>query len=172
MRLAPADPPAPTLALVAGVAVQEVLVEQLPGQSVILKWPNDLLVDKAKIAGILLERVDQAVVIGTGVNIAFHPEDIGRPATSIAALNGSAPDAGAFLEMLADRFSRWLQRWRAEGLGPVRQRWLAAAHRPGTALSTSEGEGLFEGLEPDGALRLRVADGGVKIIHAGDVFLV
>lgn len=172
VRLAGTDPAAPTLALVAAVALQERVAEQLPGHLVLIKWPNDILVDGAKIAGILLERVEDAVVIGIGVNLAFHPGGLDRAVTSVAALDGTAPEPAAFLEMLADGFARWLMRWRSEGLSPIRQRWLAAAHPPGTALATAEGQGLFDGLEPDGALRLRTADGRVKIVHAGDVFLV
>jgi len=152
-----------------------------------IKWPNDLLANPprngegdqpqaggggAKFAGILLERSDQAVVIGIGVNLAHHPADIGRPATSIADLTGTAPSPATFLEALADSFARWLARWRGEGLAPIRTRWLAAAHPVGTALATSLGDGLFDGLDQSGALRLRLADGTIQIIHAGDVFLI
>jgi BirA family biotin operon repressor/biotin-[acetyl-CoA-carboxylase] ligase len=131
-----------------------------------------LLADGAKLAGILLERADEAVIIGFGVNLACHPEGLDRPVTSFGALLGSAPDAEAFLQTLASSFARWLHRWRSEGLAPIRSRWLQAAHPPGTALSTSEGDGLFEGLDQNGALRLRLADGSTRVIHAGDVFLI
>jgi BirA family biotin operon repressor/biotin-[acetyl-CoA-carboxylase] ligase len=67
---------------------------------------------------------------------------------------------------------RWLSRWRGHGLAPVRDRWLLAAHPVGTALTTSAGEGLFDGLDSGGSLRLRLADGSVHVIHAGDVFLI
>lgn len=137
-----------------------------------IKWPNDLMADGAKLSGILLERAGEAVVIGIGVNLAYAPEGLGRPAASIAVLAGAAPPPGAFLEMLAEAFARWLARWRREGLAPVRREWLAGAHPVGTALSTAAGEGLFDGLDEDGGLRLRRADGRVHIIHAGDVFLL
>ena len=137
-----------------------------------IKWPNDLLVDGAKLSGILLERAGDAVVIGFGVNLAHHPRDLDRPATSLAALIGTAPDPAIFLEMIAESFARWLQRWRSQGVGPIRSRWLSAAHPIGTALSTSEGDGLFDGLDETGALRLRLADGSVRVVHAGDVFLI
>jgi BirA family biotin operon repressor/biotin-[acetyl-CoA-carboxylase] ligase len=170
VRLQPGDPPAHTLALVAAVALHELVSPSCPWARI--KWPNDLLVDGAKLAGILLERSGDAVVIGIGVNLAHHPEDIGRPATSIAALTRTPPNPAIFVETLAESFGRWLARWRSEGLGLIRSRWLAAAHPVGTALSTIEGEGLFEGLTEDGALRLRLADGTVRVIHAGDVFLI
>lgn len=170
VRLRPDDPPAPTLALVAAVALHEVATAYAP--QVRIKWPNDLLADSAKLSGILLERLEDVVIVGIGVNLAHHPEDIDRPATSIAALTGAAPDPAAFLEILAEAFARWLARWRSTGIEPVRRQWLIAAHPLGTPLSTSEGEGLFDGLDAEGALHLRLADGTLRVIHAGDVFLI
>ena len=170
VRLRPGDPPAPTLALVAAVALHEAVSRHVPG--IEIKWPNDLVADGAKLAGILLEREGEAVVAGFGVNLAEHPLYVERPATSIAALSGAAPDPEALLELLADAFATWLSRWRAEGTPPVRRRWLEAAHPVGTALVTSEGAGLFDGLDETGALRLRLEDGVVRLIHAGDVFLI
>ena len=170
VRLRPDDPPAPTLALVAAVALHEAASVHASG--VRIKWPNDLLADEAKLAGILLEREGDAVVIGFGVNLAIHPRDLDRPATSLAALAGTAPDPADFLGVLAEIFDRCLDRWRSEGLAAIRRRWLDAAHPLGTALSTPEGEGSFEGLDDSGALRLRRADGTIGLVHAGDVFLI
>ena len=170
MRLRPGGPPAPTLALVAAVALHEAVSLFAPG--VQIKWPNDLVADGAKLAGILLEREEEAVVIGFGVNVAAHPEYLERPATSITALAGGAPAPGALLEVLAEAFARWLGIWRSQGIAPVRRRWLEAAHPVGTALITSEGAGLFDGVDESGALRLRVEDGTERLIHAGDVFLI
>jgi BirA family biotin operon repressor/biotin-[acetyl-CoA-carboxylase] ligase len=161
---------APTLALVAAVALHEVASDY--AGEVRIKWPNDLLAGPAKLAGILLEREGDAVIAGFGVNLAHHPQDTPRPSTSIAALTGTGPDPDAFAEALAAAFARWLARWRTDGIAPVRAAWLAAAHPAGSALATSEGEGLFEGLDETGGLRLRLPDGTVRVIHAGDVFLL
>ncbi|GGB34131.1 biotin--[acetyl-CoA-carboxylase] ligase [Sphingomonas metalli] len=175
VRLRRSDPPAPTLALVAGIAVQEAVSVFLPGATR-LKWPNDLLADGAKLAGILLERADDAVVVGIGVNIAHHPDLSDRPTTSLAD-RGEACDATLVFDVLREGFARWLARWRGEGLAKIRARWLADAHPIGTPLSLrapdgSLVEGLFDGLDPDGALTLRLAGGGRRVIHAGDVFLI
>jgi BirA family transcriptional regulator, biotin operon repressor / biotin---[acetyl-CoA-carboxylase] ligase len=170
VRLRPGDPPAPSLALAAAVALHETVALSVPG--VQIKWPNDLLVGTAKLAGILLERAEDAVVIGFGVNLAFHPEQLDRPAASVAALTSTAPDPSIFMEWLAEAFARRLGQWRGEGLAPIRIAWLAAAHPLGTALTTSAGEGLFDGLTETGSLRLRLADGTAHVIHAGDVFLI
>jgi len=177
VRLRPGDPPAPTLALVAAVALHEVASGFAGGGARIeIKWPNDLMVAGAKLSGILLERIDDAVIVGFGVNLADHPDATARPAINMGMLGG-APDPVQFLDALAASFARWLGRWRDEGLAPVRDRWLAAAHPPGTALSTHTAsgawvEGLFDGLDESGALRLRLADGTAQVIHAGDVFLI
>lgn len=177
VRLRPTDPPAATLSLVAGVALQEAVASYLPmPRAALLKWPNDLLVERAKLAGILLERIEDAVVAGIGVNLAHHPDLPDRRTTSVAA-QGAAVAPEDFIETLADSFARWLRRWRGEGLAPVRDRWIARAHPAGTALRVQgpQGDavdGLFEGLTGDGALMLRLADGRAHVMHAGDVFLV
>lgn len=170
MRLRPGDPPAPRLALVAAVALHEAVSLFAPG--IQIKWPNDLVTDGAKLAGILLEREEDAVVVGFGINLAHHPTFLERPATSVLAVAGITPQPEAVLEVLAEAFARWLEIWRSQGLGPVRRRWLEAAHPLGTALITSEGAGLFDGLDDTGALRLRLEDGSGRVIHAGDVFLI
>jgi BirA family biotin operon repressor/biotin-[acetyl-CoA-carboxylase] ligase len=177
VRLRPGDPPAPTLALVAAVALHEVAAAfVVRGTRIEIKWPNDLLVAGAKLSGILLERVDDAVIVGFGVNLADHPDETIRPAINMGMLGG-VPDPARFLDALAAGFALWVERWRSEGLATIRERWLAAAHPPGTALSTHTAsgawvEGLFEGLDESGALRLRLPDGASHVVHAGDVFLI
>jgi BirA family transcriptional regulator, biotin operon repressor / biotin---[acetyl-CoA-carboxylase] ligase len=187
VRLRPGDPAAATLALVAAVALDETVRVFAPdlspslktsggGGKLVIKWPNDLLIDDAKLTGILLERSADAVVIGMGVNLAHHPEALDRPTTCLAAYGVTvAPEP--FLETLAEIFARWLSRWRNEGLAPVRARWIERAHPKGTALSARTGDGtiidgLFDGLDDNGALILRLAGGGRHVMHAGDVFLI
>lgn len=176
VRLQPHDPAAPTLALVAAVALADVVRAYTPDVAVVIKWPNDLLMGGAKLAGILLERAGDAVVVGIGVNLAHHPEGLDRPVTNLAA-HGHQLDPAIFIEDLAACLARWIARWRSEGLAPVRAAWLASAHPPGTALVANLGdgdlvEGLFDGLTDEGALRLRLAGGAVRVIHAADVFLI
>ena len=176
VRLQPADPPAPTLALVAGVAVEEVAGAYAGPGRLTLKWPNDLLAGAAKLAGILLEREGDAVVIGFGVNLISHPDLPDRPATDLAALAGHAPGSQELCQELAATLARWVGRWRGEGLAPVRRRWLERAHPLGSAIGVGAPhariEGLFDGIEPDGSLRLRLADGRIEIVRAGDVQLL
>ncbi len=187
VRVRPGDPQAATLALVAAVALDETVRVFAPDLSLPLetnggrgtlaiKWPNDLLIDGAKLTGILLERSADAVVIGMGVNLAHHPEALDRPTTSLAA-HGITVAPAPFVETLAEIFARWLSRWRSEGLAPIRARWIERAHPKGTALSARTGDGtvvdgLFDGLDDHGALILRLAGGGRHVMHAGDVFLI
>jgi BirA family biotin operon repressor/biotin-[acetyl-CoA-carboxylase] ligase len=172
VRLRAADPNPATLALVAAVALDETL--RAYGAEPWIKWPNDLYIGDAKLTGILLERAGQAVVVGIGVNLAHHPAGLDRAVTSLSAQGLGAPDPDSFLRDLAEAFARWLAVWRG-GLEAVRRRWLERAHPLGTALvaripDQPPLEGLFDGLTPDGALRLRLASGAVQVIHAGDVF--
>jgi len=177
VRLRPTDPEAASLALVAAVALEEAVRAHLGDATVpTLKWPNDLLLGGAKLSGILLERAGDAVVIGIGVNLADHPHDLDRAATSLAA-HGAIVDPVTFQETLADAFARWLGVWRGQGLAPVRTRWLERAHAVGTPLTArlpdgSALDGLFDGLDASGALVLRLADGGRRVIHAADIFLL
>jgi len=171
VRLHRGEPEPATLALVAGVALEEVASAYAGTGRLRLKWPNDLMVGSAKLAGILLERADDAVVIGFGVNLAHHPETLERPTASFATLGLAAPDPGGFALDLAEALARWIARWRGEGLAPVRARWLERAHPIGSALAANGVEGLFEGLDAQGALLLRRADGSIETIRAGDVFL-
>ena len=174
VRLSGCEPPAASLSLVSGVALVSVARAWCGERAAALqlKWPNDLLAGGAKLAGILLERAADAVVIGFGVNLAHHPLLVDRPVTSIAGLSGAAPEPGLFLDDLADTLARWLRIWRGAGLDPVRRAWLDAAHPLGTPLATGGREGLFDGLDADGSLRLRLADGRIELVRAGDVFLV
>lgn len=177
VKLAPSDPPAPTLALLAGIALYETVAGLVASPSALqLKWPNDLLLNDAKLAGILLERIDESVIVGIGVNLAQAPERPDRPTIALTSI-GPAPDRDLFAHSLAQQFALELSRWRDFGLEPILRRWQAAAHREGTALKVHEAdgtlaEGQFAGLAPDGTMRLRLADGSVRAIHAGDVSLV
>lgn len=176
VRPGPGDPPAPSLALLAGLTLHEVATPLVPDPTRLsLKWPNDLLYDRAKLAGILLEGAADAVIVGIGVNLARAPELPDRE-TAAFAMFGPAPDRDAFAHALAASFDRELERWRTFGLEPLLRRWQAAGTPVGTPLSVHDAgseriEGTFAGLAPDGSLLLRLADGATRAVHAGDVSL-
>lgn len=170
------DPSPASLALLCGLALHEVVSPLVPPPHVaLLKWPNDVMIGSAKLAGILLERAADAVVVGIGVNLAQAPAVEGRETVALSTF-GPTPDRDHFAATLAQQLDLELQRWRSFGLEPLIRRWLAAAHSEGTALKVGEPgesalEGSFAGLNSDGALQLRLADGTTRIIHAGEVRL-
>lgn len=171
MQLLPGDPAPPSLSLAAGLALIEAVEVAVPDQALMLKWPNDLLLGNSKLAGILLERNGDRIVAGFGVNLSSAPRLTDR---DTAALNG-AVQPQAFAPLLAGSFARMLSLWRSTTPDSFAMAWLARAHPVGTRLtvhSCSEGkvDGTFDGVEPDGALRLR-REGQIEIIRAGDVEL-
>lgn len=175
----PGDPPAHSLSFVTGLAVHDMLVSQLSTavSPRWLKWPNDIVYDGAKMAGMLLERVGDTVVVGIGVNVVFAPEVEGRATTCIHAANGrNANDPAQVMDYLAPCFARRLARWRSHGMADTLDQWLERAHREGTPLRVSDGvqsgmSGLFAGLEADGSLRLRLPDDRFVVINAGEIRL-
>ncbi|HUD27543.1 MAG TPA: biotin--[acetyl-CoA-carboxylase] ligase [Novosphingobium sp.] len=176
VRLAPGDPSPASLALLTGLAVHEALAGFVgEGRDLRLKWPNDLLLEGGKVAGILLDMTGGVVVVGIGVNLAAAPDVPGRRVAALSAF-GPAPTRDAFAGALAQAFDRELQRWRSVGLAPLLRRWQSAAHPKGTPLTVlPPGEealhGTFAGLADDGNLRLALSDGSIRTIHAGDVLL-
>lgn len=175
VRLQPADPLPHTLALVAANAVHALVAPLCAGQARI-KWPNDILVDGAKIAGILLERAGDAIVVGIGINVTGHPVGLDRPVTSLAAQGANDATAQALYDRLAQLFAHWLSIWRAQGLDPIRTHWLLNAHPTGTPMRViqpdgGQVEGTFDTLDRQGMLILRLANGDSRAIHAGDIIL-
>ena len=172
IQLRPDDPPAPGLSLACGLALIEAVDAVAPGAATLLKWPNDLLLGQAKLAGILLERSGDRIVAGFGVNLAEAPAIEGRATASLDRV--ITPQA--FVPILAASMARLIGLWRASGPSSFGRAWLARAHALGTALSIHDGTGKrlaghFEGLDSDGSLRLRLDGGAIEIVRAGDVTL-
>ena len=137
-----------------------------------LKWPNDVMLLGKKLAGILLERSGDRIAVGFGVNLATAPQLEDREG---ASLNGQLLPQ-TFAPVIAGSFGCLLGLWRQSEPGLLAQAWLARAHPIGTRItvhsSTEESvSGSFDGVEPDGALRLRSDEGVLRIVRAGDVEL-
>ncbi len=176
VRLTPADPSPSGLALVAGLAAHDALATHAPGASLLIKWPNDIMADGAKLCGILLERRDDAVAVGFGINVAQAPAIEGRATTCLAAL-APVPALDSLWDNLASAFERRLAEWRAAGLAPIIADWTRRAHPFGTPIEVHEPDGslrtgAFDGLSPDGGLIIALADGRRHVMHAGDVFML
>jgi BirA family biotin operon repressor/biotin-[acetyl-CoA-carboxylase] ligase len=173
LRPGPVMPVPAQWSLMAGIALHEAVATFLPdGAALMLKWPNDLLLSEAKLAGILVDsaltpagRLDW-VVIGMGVNLAEAPSLPDRATTCL-----SAHGARVTPDELAGGVMAALDRWAGADLPAICAGWLARAHKPGTSLRVHQGgqvvEGVFEGLGEDGSLRLR----GHAPVSSGEVFL-
>jgi len=172
------------IALLAGVIAYDTIAKLIAyeGRSeLLLKWPNDILLAGEKLAGVLLENVGSTVenrsvvVIGTGINLASHPEDLPQPAISLGAYDIMVTPGDA-LEVLAATTHEWLARWGEGSCFPtIRRAWLDRAGPAGRPLRVKvegeETEGVYGGLDADGALRLMTPEGEYRIA-AGDVFFL
>ena len=175
----PAPPPvAPQLSFVAALALHDALVERAPplGPVLKLKWPNDVLLGAAKLAGILIEGESEpafAVAIGIGVNCASHPPDTPFPATDLAAA-GAVMRPELLFDALAGTMGRRLEQWqRGGGFAAIRADWLKRAAGLGqpikVRLPDRELAGRFRGLDEAGRLQLE-QPGGMIAVTAGEVF--
>lgn len=183
------------LSLLMGVAVHDALVEVAAGKQLAglrLKWPNDVQIGGAKLCGLLPESTQASsgapgsglmVVFGIGINFVPPAAPIGRPVASLAEHGVSVPASG-MAAALSAWMLHWLGLWRAgEGFDLIRSAWLGRAGPRGEAMSVNVGSssqmdgraeaisGVFEGLDADGALLLRLPSGEIRRFTYGDVTL-
>jgi BirA family transcriptional regulator, biotin operon repressor / biotin---[acetyl-CoA-carboxylase] ligase len=160
------------LSFLTALAVADTVEALLPRQTrTMLKWPNDVLVSGAKVAGILLEQVEDATVVGIGLNVLEAPSNAAYKTTTIVANGGIASVDGA-RDILLDRFGRHFSVWLDQGFAPIREQWLGRSYPVGAAIrASSAGQpvaGHFAGLDLDGALLLDTPLGRQRIV-AGDI---
>lgn len=179
--LRPQCPPrdAANLSFAAALAVADAVLPLLPdGIDLRFKWPNDVLLNGKKVAGILIEseaRGDELsyAVVGAGVNIASFPPDTEFPATSLDAACGASIPVREVMEAYFDGIRVWYGRWRGEGFAPLRKAWLARAAHIGETievrLASERVLGRFADLDETGALILE-SNAGRRAVTAGDVF--
>jgi BirA family biotin operon repressor/biotin-[acetyl-CoA-carboxylase] ligase len=170
------------ICFVAALALHDALLDSVHGLApaqVRLKWPNDVLLDGRKLAGILVEGSSGSdgttvTVIGFGVNCRRHPEQAEYPATDLTSA-GFPAESAQVLEALGDSMTRRLLEWdRGANFAAVRSAWLARASGLGSEIKVRLNDrtilGRFEAIDPSGALVLAQADGTRETITAGDVF--
>jgi len=171
---------APQLSFVAALAVHDAVLAATGHHtlSLMLKWPNDVLCNGAKLAGVLIEGEGRplAVAIGIGINCRQHPVETTYPATDLREAGVDVSPEQLF-DLLTQAMQRRLGQWdHGQGFASIRAAWLARAHTPGTELCLRlggrESIGSFETLDEAGRLILRRADGNTQVIMAGDVFPV
>jgi BirA family biotin operon repressor/biotin-[acetyl-CoA-carboxylase] ligase len=169
------------LSFVAGLALHDAITGRIPGLAarLVLKWPNDLLIDRNKFAGILIEGEGvgeggtMSVVIGIGVNCVHHPAGTDFPATDLAAAGVRATPESLLAPLSAAMLGRLAQWNRGAGFAAIRSDWLARAAGLGrpirVAFADHDLAGQFETIDERGRLVLRLADGTMQTVAAGDV---
>ena len=160
------------LGFAVALAVADAVDGALGAARAQLKWPNDVLVDGAKVAGILVELAQEgAAIVGVGVNVAHSPEGVPYPATSLHACGG-AVDAEAVLLALLDALELRLRLWLTDGFALLRAAWLARGPAYGDTIRLRRGDqisaGCYLGLDTDGALLIRTEAGTQRVV-AGEV---
>ena len=162
--------------LLAGLVLAEALQHFLPAARIMLKWPNDVLIEDRKLGGVLIDAaIEQGrfswLVIGFGANLAHAPEVPGRKVTSLAAHGGAATMDSA-IQALLTRLDHWRGDVEAGDGEALRAAWLACAHPKGSPISVNGGRtaGRFAGIAPDGALLL-ARDAHIETIRAGEIRL-
>jgi BirA family transcriptional regulator, biotin operon repressor / biotin---[acetyl-CoA-carboxylase] ligase len=178
--LCPQAPPAkiPSLSLMAGIAVAEVLIARAV-PFVDIKWPNDVLVNERKVCGILVEGTSSnadhhRIILGIGVNLNHRsfPEKLSRTATSLMIETGNPVDVDGFCEQLLERTAHWYEKWKTSDDVINRFHELSSYAKGKMVIVTLDDDqirGETAGLAVTGALRIATRDGEVKQIMAGDV---
>ncbi len=168
----PVDATPGQLAYVAGIAA----AQACGCPDVRLKWPNDLILRDRKLGGILIEEGsrNRFYAVGLGINIATAPSNVGQPTASLSEA-GTAPACEALATALCTDFAEWFARWATDGFAPVRDAWLSVGYGIGKPVvvrsaSGSTMEGIFSGIDEDGALMLQRSNGAVLAVPAGTVF--
>jgi BirA family transcriptional regulator, biotin operon repressor / biotin---[acetyl-CoA-carboxylase] ligase len=163
---------APQLSLVCALAVAEA-VGAVAAVDAELKWPNDVLAGGGKLAGILLEGHERAVVCGIGVNVnqteASLPAGTRSPVASLRTLTGRDHDRAALLVELLARLESLYAAWLADGLTPLARDLARRDGLRGREVRIGGVAGVADGLAPDGRLRVRQPDGTTALVASGEV---
>lgn len=166
------------LSFVAALAVYDALQPLVSNGDMRIKWPNDVLIDTAKAAGLLLEMVETdngpVLILGVGINIVTKPLDTPYKATRLLDHGLETPVAPSALAQSLDvAFWAHYDLWRSQGFAPLRAAWLERAAGLGQAITVRLPKetisGVFEGLDDTGGLVLRM-ETGTRMINAGDVY--
>lgn len=152
-----------------GLAISEFDQKKTDEAKINYKWPNDILIDGKKVAGILLEKDSDFVVVGIGVNINSHPQNISYPACNLEN-RGFLVNQENLLKKFLDNFSDLYQKWQNFGFTPIRNLWLARAYNLGKEININLPEksllGVFKDLDKNGNLIISSANTEIIISSA------
>jgi BirA family transcriptional regulator, biotin operon repressor / biotin---[acetyl-CoA-carboxylase] ligase len=163
-----ADRPLPQLALVAGVAVADAL-EELTGLSVQIKWPNDVMLRRTKVAGILAEARESAVVVGIGVNVNQTREQLPDRGGSLRTATGLEWDRDTVLDAVLDALGTRYEQWRVGGLDAVYDGLGSRDFLRGRSVTVDGTSGTAELIDRHGRLRVAVGHGEHVVVESGEV---
>jgi BirA family transcriptional regulator, biotin operon repressor / biotin---[acetyl-CoA-carboxylase] ligase len=164
----PADRRVPELSLVAGVAVADALERTLE-LSVQIKWPNDVMLRRRKIAGCLAEAREGAVVLGIGVNVGQTADELPEGAGSIRTLTGRSADREELLSTLLDDLGRRYAAWRDGGLDAVYNGLGPRDFLRGRQVTVNGTSGVVTMIDRDGRLGIAVGHGEIVTVESGEV---
>lgn len=158
------------LSFLSGLAMREAIKKFDKNNSILLKWPNDILINEKKCCGILLEFdiLLKSLVIGIGVNIKSYPINTIFNPTSLEAEKIFVERYSLLTEFL-NNFSYLFDEWKKYGFPTIRERWLKNCYRLGQKIKVNEEEGIFKDLDKDGTLILETKD-KTLYIKSGDIF--
>jgi BirA family biotin operon repressor/biotin-[acetyl-CoA-carboxylase] ligase len=164
----PTDRPTPELSLVAGIAVADAL-ERTLGLSVQIKWPNDVMLRRRKVAGCLAEARDGAVVLGIGVNVGQTSAELPAGAGSIRTLTGRAPEREELLSTVLEDLAHRYAAWREGGLDAVYDGLGPRDFLRGRQVTVNGVSGVVSMIDREGKLEIAVGHGDVVTVESGEV---
>jgi BirA family transcriptional regulator, biotin operon repressor / biotin---[acetyl-CoA-carboxylase] ligase len=164
----PPDRALPQLSLVAGVAVADAL-EDLSGLALQIKWPNDVMLRRLKVAGILAEAREGAVVLGIGLNLSQTPEQLPERAASLWTATGRVWKRDAVLEAVLAALGFRYEQWRAGGLDAVYDGLAPRDFLRGRRVSVDGTAGTAAKIDREGRLEIAVGHGDVRTVESGEV---
>lgn len=174
---------APQITLVAAVAIVQA-VRELTEVELTIKWPNDLLIEGKKVTGILTELIadpDQvkAIIVGMGINVNQTEQDFSKEvrtiATSLAIATGERFNRNHLIAEIANQFEKYMHIYESIGFGPIKTLWEASSHTMGKQITarlvneTLQGEAI--GIDDEGLLLLKLADGSIRRLYSADILL-
>ncbi|WPY00245.1 Bifunctional ligase/repressor BirA [Candidatus Trichorickettsia mobilis] len=172
----------PQLSFVTALAVYDTVIAIAKSANLTLtiglKWPNDVLVDSKKIAGILLESIKLSnsgyLIIGVGINLRSNPLDIDQPATNLFNFGIDQVGSDQTLHLFISFFEKYFSMWQQQGFMPIRQLWLKKANKLNKVITIDDGKnrisGRFQDIDLTGNIRIKLACGQIYSLSAGEVF--
>ncbi len=174
----------PQLSFVTAIAVYDALASIFKKNQIqanlSLKWPNDVLVNDSKVAGILLESINvpafqrHYLVIGIGINVGSAPQINDRKTNCLKDIIGHEIETGYVLDKVIAYFDLYYSEWKAKGFIQTRKTWLKRAHNLNSVVTIDSGSnrvsGIFQDIDFSGAIRIKLACGRIYSLNAGEIF--